>query len=273
VPATAQLAALPPIRIIRTPGRPVMVILPLPPAPPKPPPTPPDTRPVIVLDPGHGGVDPGATGLSGVHEKAITLAFATELQHQLEDSGRYRVLLTRTDDSAVALRERVRIARAAHADLFLSIHADTLANRAISGLSVYTESETASDRETEALASKENKADLIAGIDLSGAAPELTSILIDLAQRETRNRSSLLAGELVEALGGVAALLPRAHRSAGFAVLTAPDVPSVLLELGYLSNKADERGLTSPEHRSRLAGRILAAIDEFFAAHPMLQRS
>jgi len=273
VPATAQLAALPPIRIIRMPGRPVMVILPLPPAPPKPPPPPPDTRPVIVLDPGHGGVDPGATGLSGVHEKAITLAFATELQHQLEDSGRYRVLLTRTEDSAVALRERVRIARAAHADLFLSIHADTLANHAISGLSVYTESETASDRETEALATKENKADLIAGIDLSGAAPELTSILIDLAQRETLNRSGQFAAELVQEMGGVSRLLPRTHRSAGFAVLTAPDVPSVLLELGYLSNKADERGLTSPHQRARLAGGIVRAIDRLFAGQPPLQRS
>jgi N-acetylmuramoyl-L-alanine amidase len=272
VPATAQLAVLAPIRIIREPGRPVMVVLPIPPKP-VPPPKPVETRPLIALDPGHGGIDPGATGVSGVHEKAITLAFALELERQLEESGRYRVLLTRTEDSAVALRERVRIARAGQADLLLSIHADVLANRAISGLSVYTESETASDRETEALAAKENKADLIAGVDLSGAAPELANILLDLAQRETRNRSGVLAGELVQELASVAPLLPRTHRSAGFAVLTAPDVPSVLLELGYLSNKADERGLTSPDQRARLAAAILRALDRFFAGQPMLRRS
>jgi N-acetylmuramoyl-L-alanine amidase len=262
---------LPPPRYVREPGHPVMVILAIPPPPPKPKPV--DSRPVIVIDPGHGGVDPGATGLSGVREKTVTLAMAQELQHQLEASGHYRVFLTRTDDNAVPLRERVRIARADHADLFLSIHADVLANRAIAGLSVYTQSETASDREADALAAKENKADLIAGLDLSGEKPEITNILIDLAQRETRNRSGMFAGELVQEMGTVTPLLVNPHRAAGFAVLTAPDVPSVLIELGYLSNREDERGLTSPDHRAQLAAGLVRAIDRFFAAGALLQHS
>jgi N-acetylmuramoyl-L-alanine amidase len=261
---------LPLPRIIRIPGHPVMVILAIPP---RAPPAPVETKPVIVIDPGHGGIDPGATGFSGVREKIVTLAMAEELQRQLVATGRYQVHLTRADDSTLPLRERVRIARADHADLFLSIHADVLANRGIGGLSVYTQSDTASDREAEALAAKENKVDLITGLDLSAEKPEITNILIDLAQRETRNRSALFAGELVHELGMVTPLLVHAHRFAGFAVLTAPDIPSVLIELGYLSNRDDERGLTSPEQRARLAAGLLRAIDRFFANDALLRRS
>ncbi|NQV54890.1 MAG: N-acetylmuramoyl-L-alanine amidase [Rhodospirillales bacterium] len=219
---------------------------------------------IIVIDPGHGGVDPGATGRSGIFEKSITLAAARDLKYRLERSGRYKVMLTRDRDIFLRLRDRVESAREKEASLFLSLHADTIRKKSIRGLSVYTLSENASDKESAELAEKENKADLIAGIDLSGEAPEVTNILIDLAQRETMNESARVAGFLVRELKNVAKLLPNTHRFAGFAVLKAPDIPSVLIEMGFLSNASDEKALRSKKYRARFAGAIARAIVQFF---------
>jgi N-acetylmuramoyl-L-alanine amidase len=252
-------------------------VVPIRPAPPRPAaprePRREDTRRVIVIDPGHGGVDPGAISLSGVYEKSITLAIAEEIERQLTLSGRYKVVLTRSDDSFIRLRDRVAMARQAGADLFLSIHADSLNNHSIGGMSIYTLSETASDREAEALAAKENKADIIAGMDLREESRQVSTILIDLAQRETKNLSATLARSMIDELGRDRRLLPKPHRFAGFAVLTAPDVPSVLIELGYLSNRTDERELLDTGHRQRLARGITRALDRFFAGRERPRRS
>jgi N-acetylmuramoyl-L-alanine amidase len=224
-----------------------------------------DGRKVIVLDAGHGGVDPGALGNNGTHEKELTLAVAREVRRQLEASGRYRVVMTRDDDMFVQLRERVAKARAVNADLFLSIHADSIGSAQTRGASIYTLSETASDAEAAALAARENRADIIAGVDLSAENKDVASILIDLAQRETLNRSAALAHSLVAELGRDVQLLPsRPHRFAGFAVLKAPDVPSALIELGYLSNRQDESLLNRPQHRTKIAAAIVRAIDHHF---------
>jgi N-acetylmuramoyl-L-alanine amidase len=250
------------------------VIVPIePPFRPAPIPKPDDPRRVVVIDPGHGGVDPGAISLGGAYEKSITLAIAQEAERQLTATGRYKVQLTRTDDSFIRLRDRVAIARQAGADLFISIHADTINNRAIGGMSIYTLSETASDHEAEALATKENKADIIAGVDLRDETPQVSTILIDLAQRETKNLSAKLARAMIDEMGHDRRLLPKPHRFAGFAVLTAPDMPSILIELGYLSNQADERELMDPGYRLRLGRDIQRAIDRFFAAKDRLRRS
>ncbi|MCR6631721.1 MAG: N-acetylmuramoyl-L-alanine amidase [Magnetospirillum sp.] len=223
-----------------------------------------DGKPVVVIDPGHGGVDPGAIGVSGIYEKYITLAVARELKAALEKNGRYKVYLTRDRDIFIRLRDRIAIARQYNADLFISLHADSVANPQLKGLSVYTLSQNASDSEAQALADKENKADLIAGIDLSHESADVANILIDLAQRETMNRSAGFAGGVVDEVGREANLLGNTHRFAGFAVLKAPDVPSVLIEMGYLSNEAEERNLRQPEHRVKLAKSISRAVDRFF---------
>ncbi|CAA7617286.1 putative N-acetylmuramoyl-L-alanine amidase [Magnetospirillum sp. LM-5] len=223
-----------------------------------------NATPVVVIDPGHGGVDPGATGVSGIYEKYITMAVARELKATLEKGGRYKVHLTRDRDVFIRLRDRIAIARQLGADLFISLHADSVANPALKGLSVYTLSQTASDTEAQALADKENKADLIAGIDLSHESADVANILIDLAQRETMNRSAVFAGGVVDEVGRETVLLGNTHRFAGFAVLKAPDVPSVLVELGYLSNEAEERNLRQPEYRSKLTRAVARSIDRFF---------
>jgi len=223
-----------------------------------------DGVPVIVIDPGHGGVDPGATGVSGVYEKHITLAMARDLKAALEKSGRYRVHLTRDRDVFIRLRDRVAIARQYGADLFISLHADAVQNPQIRGLSVYTLSQNASDSEAQALAEKENKADLIAGIDLSHESADVAGILIDLAQRETMNRSAGFAGEVVDEVGQEMDLLGNTHRFAGFAVLKAPDVPAILVEMGYLSNEYEEKQLRQPAYRGRLAKSIAKAVERFF---------
>jgi N-acetylmuramoyl-L-alanine amidase len=232
-----------------------------------------DNRHVVVIDAGHGGVDPGAISLGGVYEKSITLGVAQEIEHQLTASGRYKVVMTRTDDTFVRLRERVAIARQVDADLFISIHADSLNDHSIGGMSIYTLSETASDREAEALAAKENKADIIAGVDLRDESPQVSTILIDLAQRETKNLSAKLARFVIDEIGRDRRLLPRPHRFAGFAVLTAPDVPSVLIELGYLSNRTDEHELLDPLYRQRMGRGIVRALDGYFAGRQRLRRS
>jgi N-acetylmuramoyl-L-alanine amidase len=223
----------------------------------------------VVLDPGHGGSDPGTIGIGGVHEKEVTLTLARELRRALEASGRYAVRLTRDGDEFVPLRDRIARARAAGADMFLSIHADSIASGETRGASVYTLSDTASDAEAAALAQRENRADIIAGIDLSNESRDVASILIDLAQRETMNSSARLAHLVVAELGKDVRLLPTSpHRFAGFVVLKSPDVPSVLLELGYLSNREDAALLRSAEHRRRLTHALLRAIDGYFATAP-----
>ncbi|QEX21514.1 N-acetylmuramoyl-L-alanine amidase [Hypericibacter adhaerens] len=221
-------------------------------------------RPLVVLDPGHGGVDPGTVGSSGYFEKSLTLAMALEIKRQIEADGRFRVQLTRDTDIFIPLRDRIAISRAAHADIFISLHADSNFNAAHRGATVYTLSETASDAEAEALATKENKADLIAGVDLTNENQMVTSILIDLAQRETKNQSVRLADYMVQELASGTLLNRNTHRFAGFAVLKAPDVPSVLLELGYLSNKQDEKLLQTKAYRRKMATAILKAIADYF---------
>jgi N-acetylmuramoyl-L-alanine amidase len=221
-------------------------------------------RPIVVLDPGHGGLDPGAIGLSGVYEKDIALDAARLVARQLETSRRYRVVFTRTNDEFVPLQDRVARARAAEGDLFLSIHADALPDPEMRGASVFTLSEKASDKEAAALAARENKVDLIAGIDLSRHAPEVSSILIDLARRQTNNQSIQLARRLVIDLGQDVLMLNNSHRSAGFAVLKAPDIPSALVEMGCLSNRQEEHALRMPSYRQKVAIGIARSISDYF---------
>ncbi|WP_339861011.1 N-acetylmuramoyl-L-alanine amidase [Thalassospira alkalitolerans] len=224
-------------------------------------------KPLIAIDAGHGGVDPGAIGVGGVYEKDLTLAAARELENVLTQSGRYRVLLTRDRDVFLKLRQRTEIARKNGADLFISLHADSIGNSKHRGASVYTLSENASDKEAAALASKENKADVIAGIDLSEENSLVQSILIDLAQRETMNLSATLAANMVSELAKSIELQRRTHRFAGFAVLKAPDIPSALFEMGYLSNATDAKLLQSPAHRRKVAEAVMRAIDIYFEKH------
>ena len=221
-------------------------------------------RRIIAIDAGHGGVDPGTIGYSKTYEKHVTLALARELKKQLEATGRYKVVMTRDRDIFLRLRDRVKVAREAGAELFISIHADSVRNRKTRGLSVYTLSETASDKEAAKLAAKENKADVIAGIDLTAESTDVSNILLDLAQRETMNQSARFAKELVGELRREVKLLRNTHRFAGFAVLKAPDMPSVLVEAGFLSNRQDERNLQSSAYRGKLAGAIVRGVDRHF---------
>ncbi|HJQ56049.1 MAG TPA: N-acetylmuramoyl-L-alanine amidase [Vineibacter sp.] len=233
-------------------------------------PTPAKPKPrVVVIDPGHGGPDPGAIGFAGHHEKAVAMAASREMARQLLVTGRYRPVLTRHGDTYVALRDRVARARLAKAELFVSVHADAHAARWTRGASVYTLSEDASDREAAALAAKENKSDIVGGVDLRGRTADITSILIDLSQRETINHSRAFAGLLLDAMAAAGiGLLEHSHRYAGFAVLTAPDTPAVLLEMGYLSNQQDERLLLQPAYLRRLAAALVDATDRYFATRP-----
>ena len=221
--------------------------------------------PLVVIDPGHGGADPGASGRGGTFEKHITLSAAREFRRMLEKTGRYRVIMTRSRDILIALRDRVTFAREADADLFVSLHADSIRKKNIRGLSVYTLSERASDSEAGELAERENKADLIAGVDLSNETPEVTNILIDLAQRETMNESARFAAVLVKELGRQTRLLRNTHRFAGFRVLKAPDVPSVLVEMGFLSNRTDEKALLKKSYRAKLGTAFVRAVDKYFS--------
>ena len=225
----------------------------------------PKVKPLIVLDPGHGGKDPGAIGVSGVYEKHLTLAMAKQLRTLLEETGRYRVKLTRETDVFISLYARRRFARSVNADLFISLHADSIRKPETRGLSVYTLSEKASDKEAEKLAESENKVDLIAGIDLSGETQEVTDILIDLARRETNNHSSYFAEKLMSEIRKEITVLPNSHRFAGFAVLKSPDVPSVLIEMGYLSNKEEEKLLRQAPYRKKLAKSSVRAVNAYFA--------
>jgi N-acetylmuramoyl-L-alanine amidase len=249
-----------------------LVSTPLPAVKPKTPGAPPP-RIVVAVDAGHGGVDPGALGVSGIHEKMVTLAYAREIKAQLERSGRFKVVLTRDRDQFLRLRDRIDLARRAGAQLFISLHADSHPDSSFRGASVYTLSEEASDSEAAALATKENKADLIAGIDLSKENEVVTSILIDLAQRETNNLSAQFAAMLVKELSRQTKLIRNTHRFAGFAVLKSPDVASVLVELGYLSNRADEKQLLSASYRTKLSQAVVKAVHEYFDWQESLKRS
>ena len=229
-------------------------------APPKKPPPKPK---LIALDPGHGGHDPGALGYSGTREKTVVITVARDLAQQLQ-AGKYKVMLTRASDTYVPLRERVARAQDAKADLFLSIHADSHPDAEVRGASVYTLSEEASDREAAALAARENRGD-------TSVTPSSTvaRTLVAMAQRGTVNDSRKLAGTIVGtfAKSGIR-LLPHTHRQAGFAVLTSPDIPAALVELGYLSNPRDEKLLTVRQHQMALARALRASVDAHFAPRP-----
>ncbi len=238
-------------------------------------PTPPPRSKLVFLDPGHGGKDPGAQGVRGTQEKAVVMAIARELQRELQTGGRYRVMLTRSSDSYVALRERVARAQSAKADLFLSLHADSHPDSDVRGASVYTLSEEATDRETAALAARENRADaVVAGMRLADKPDNVASTLVSMAQRGTVNDSRRLAETIVRTFGrnGVR-LLPRTHRQAGFAVLTSPDIPAALVELGYLSNPQDEKLLTVRQHQIALARALRGSVDAHFAAGAAIRKA
>lgn len=232
-----------------------------------------DERPVIVIDPGHGGVDPGALGVSGTYEKDLALAYGMELKRQLEENGNFRVVMTRDHDIFLRLRDRIEVAQRAKGDLFLSLHANTNPSGKVRGAAIYTLSEDASDTEAEALAAKENKADVIAGVDLSDQNEDVSKILIDLAQRETMNLSKQFANRLVEEMGRETALLRKTHRFAGFAVLKSPTVPSILVEIGYMSHPTEEKQLLDPDHQARTMGALVKAIVSYFEWQTSLKRS
>jgi N-acetylmuramoyl-L-alanine amidase len=226
-------------------------------------PNPPGPHPVVVIDPGHGGVDPGAISASGAYEKNIVFATAKGLARLLNSTQRFRVALTRDTDEFVPLQERVARARDWHADLFLSVHADALPEATMRGLSVFTLSATASDRVAAALADSQNE-EVVAGVRLRESS-EIGSILGDLEQRQTDNLSVALARGVVTVLGRQVALLDNPLRSAGFVVLTAPNVPSALVETGCLSNPIEERLLQEPAYQERLARGLADAVEMYFA--------
>lgn len=231
---------------------------------PGPPPASRATRPVIAIDPGHGGIDPGTHGVNGADEKDVTLAMGLALRDRLLATGRYRVVMTRERDVYLTLRDRITRAREANAALFISLHADSIAEPATRGASVYTLSERASDAEAERLAGVENRADVLAGADLSPLDATTAGIILEQAQRVTSNSSIDLAELLVAELGSVTMLLRNTRRFAGFVVLKSPETPSVLVELGYLSNRDDARLLEDRAHRARLAAAIVRAVDRHF---------
>jgi N-acetylmuramoyl-L-alanine amidase len=225
-----------------------------------------DLRPMVVIDPGHGGIDNG-TQAGGESEKSLVLGFGLALRDRIEKSGKYRVVMTRTDDTFIPLADRVRIARNQGAALFVSIHADALPRHEgdAQGATIYTLSDRASDVEAERLAEAENKADAIGGVNLTEEPTEVADILIDLAQRETRTFSNRFARLLMGEMKSTVRMHKHPLKSAGFKVLKAPDVPSVLIELGYVSNKGDLEHLVSENWRNRTVGSMAQAIDAFFA--------
>lgn len=225
-----------------------------------------DQRFTIVIDAGHGGIDSGARGVAGALEKDVTLTFATELKDTLEKLDVFRVRMTRDDDTFLRLDERVRIARQHGANLFISVHADTIRYKGVRGATVYTVSDQASDAEAAALAARENLSDELAGLSIEDENHEVSDILMDLIRRETQSFSVRFARTLVGSLSDEIELIKNPHRHAGFRVLRAPDVPSVLLELGYLSNKDDEKQLLDPAWRLKAIDSVTAAIRSFAGA-------
>lgn len=221
----------------------------------------------VMLDPGHGGIDIGARGRSGTQEKDITLAFATELKNLLSVNPGLRVVMTRDGDEFLALGERVRLARQNEADIFIAIHADTIRTRDLRGATVYTISDKASDEVAHAVAANENQSDIYAGLPVANENNDVSDILIDLMRRETQKFSVHLAKTVVSSFTGKIRLINNPHRSAGFLVLKAPDVPSVLVELGYLSNPQDEKLLNTPKWRTQTAKLLVTAIEAYAATH------
>jgi N-acetylmuramoyl-L-alanine amidase len=223
----------------------------------------PSGLPVVVIDPGHGGIDSGALGKDGVMEKTITLEFAKELAEQLRVGGKIEPVMTRTDDTFVSLGDRVEIARQHHAALFVSVHADTVRENYVRGATVYTLSEDASDALSQALAEHENRSDILAGLALEDQPDDVADILFDLARRETKNLSVRFAKSLVNGMHGKVALNSNPWRRAAFRVLKAPEVPSVLLELGFLSNPDDEKLFSSKDWPASEAETVARAIEAF----------
>jgi N-acetylmuramoyl-L-alanine amidase len=223
-------------------------------------------KPLIILDPGHGGHDPGAVAdVRDVVEKDIVLTFARELKNRLEQSGDYRVKLTREQDRFISLGKRRDLAHEHDGDLFVSLHADSIRNDNVRGASIYTLSENASDKQTARLARRENKAGTIAGVNLSHESKDVSNILIDLAMRDTMNQSKFLANTIVDKFRDHSVnVLDNSHRYAAFAVLKSADIPSVLVELGFISNAYEVRKLQSRRHRRKLAGALQAGIDAYF---------
>lgn len=222
-------------------------------------------KPLIVIDAGHGGQDPGAVSPNNLYEKRVTLAAAKILKEQLEATGRYKVFLTRENDRFIKLQQRVNIARRKNADMFISLHADSIGDKNVRGASIYTLSNKSSDAQTAKLAKRENRADLIAGVDLTHEDKEVSDILIDLAMRDTMNQSKFFANTVAETLPkhGIK-ILRRPHRYAGFAVLKAPDTPSVLIEMGFMSNNQDVALLSSSNYRRKMASALVDSIDRYF---------
>jgi N-acetylmuramoyl-L-alanine amidase len=228
--------------------------------------------PLVVLDPGHGGKDPGAIGVSGTYEKHVAFAAAGELARQLQAAGRYRVSLTRANDVFIPLEDRVAVAQARGAALFISLHADALSDHSVQGASVYTLDATASDAQTAALAQRENAADRFGGSEVSGVSPHVADILASLVRHETRAGSADMQQQIVAALGQDVPLLEHPARHAGFAVLKAADIPSVLVEMGFMSNAHDEAALRQSGHRAMVAHAIRHAVDGYFASEGRLTR-
>ena len=217
-------------------------------------------KPVIVIDPGHGGRDPGAVGSNGTYEKKITWASAKELEKQLLATGRYKVIMTRTRDVYVDHKERIRIARAGGADLFISIHADSAGNKTARGASVYTLADRAKNRSKRIV----NSQNWIMDVDLTEQSDPVGDILVDLAQRSTSTQSEKFADTLLQELGGATHLIGNSHRRAGYFVLLAPDVPAVLLEMGFLSNTKDEKLLKNAAHRKKVLKSVTRSINKYF---------
>jgi len=224
-----------------------------------------DTRPLVVIDAGHGGVDPGAIGPNGLREKDVTLKVAKAIRDELLASGRVRVALTRNDDRYLILRERYGVARRLKGDLFISIHCDSTGSENATGATAYTLSEVASDKEAARLAARENKADVISGVNLGEAPADVSSILIDLTQRETMNASATFARLLGREARPLMPLKANFHRMASLMVLKAPDMPSILFETGYISNPQDAAFLDSEEGRHRIAESVTRAVEVHFA--------
>ncbi|MBN8995999.1 MAG: N-acetylmuramoyl-L-alanine amidase [Rhizobiales bacterium] len=229
---------------------------------------PPGGKLAIVLDPGHGGIDNGTHGATGIHEKDITLAFSKILGQKLVDTGLYDVFYTRTDDSFVSLSDRVNFARAHHADLFLSIHANSFPVKSVRGTTIYTVSDQPSDKMVADIASMENQSDALAGIDVDKKdLGEVKDILLDLTRRETRNFGVVFAQNLVNELKGSTRMFKVPHQQAAFIVLEAPDIPSAMIELGFVTNKDDEKLLLSDDWRQKAAGSVVNAVARFFKTH------
>jgi N-acetylmuramoyl-L-alanine amidase len=222
--------------------------------------------PLVMLDPGHGGKDPGAIGVAGTYEKHIALAAAHDMKRRLEASGRYRVAMTRSTDLFIPLEDRVGVAQDRGADLFVSMHADSIPDHTVRGASVYTLSSQASDRQTAALAVRENSADRYAGPRFKGVSPAVARILASLVGRETRVGSAQLQQDMVENLGETIGMLQRPARHAAFVVLKSAEIPSVLVEMGFMSNYKDEDLLRQQAHRDRITRSMSDAVDAWYVA-------